>query len=321
MEHKRIDYLVTFSILSLAAGVLMTYRFIGIVLYRLADVWISNQEAGGYRWLSWLFHSPWTDQLVQYVFVLGASYLIIALILHWIPKFPAKPRPLSAADFMLCLIAAMGMGYVFNFIGNGLNVYIGQFTQKTLEEMNPVLDMASDLSPSMLIYSCLVAPFMEELLFRGMLFSRARVFGDRTAVFFTAALFGLMHGNLSQCLYGMAVGLILGYVAAKTNSIRYTVLMHAAINSYGTVMALGEEILSWIPIPGLLELYSLAFLTAIACFIVGAAVILWKYGRFWYLQLTWNNGMPSPWRKYAYLNPGFFLYFGICLTEILAFLL
>ena len=38
---------------------------------------------------------------------------------------------------------------------------------------------------------------MEELLFRGVLLRKARRFGDRTAVVFTAVMFGLMHGNLN----------------------------------------------------------------------------------------------------------------------------
>ena len=80
---------------------------------------------------------------------------------------------------------------------------------------------------------------MEELLFRGMILKRARRFGDRTAVAFTAVLFGLMHGNLLQFFYAASIGLILGYVAVRTSSIRYTVLMHMAINSFSTVMVAG----------------------------------------------------------------------------------
>lgn len=321
MEFKRKDYFFTFTILGLTASILMLYQYFGMILYRLADLWIESQEASGLRWLFWLFHSPWTDQLIRYVIIIGGSYVIMALILYRIPRFPAAPRKLSGSDFFLCLLAAMGSGYLFNLFGNYINSLIGLFTQKTLEEMSPVTEMMSDLSPSLILYACLVAPFMEELLFRGMLLSRARVFGDRTAVFFTAILFGLMHGNLTQLLYGTAIGVILGYVAVKTNSIRYTVLMHALINSYGIVMSLGERILEQIPLPGLLELYYMGFLASIIGLMAGAVIILLRYGHFWYKQLTWNNGPPSPYRKYAYLNPGFALFFVLCAAEILLYLL
>ena len=53
--------------------------------------------------------------------------------------------------------------------------------------------MMMDMTPSMVIYACFLGPFMEELLFRGMILKRARRFGDRTAVAFTAVLFGLIY--------------------------------------------------------------------------------------------------------------------------------
>ena len=320
MAPRRRDYFFTFTILGLAASLLMSFQYIGGTLYSLADMWIMNQEAGGLRWLSWLFHSPWTEILVQYVFVLGAAYPLIALMLRRIPKDMRRGRLLSLEDFTVCLAAAMGLGYAFNIIGNCINLFFSLLSGRSVLDMNPVMDMVSELSPSMIIYACFLGPFMEELMFRGMLLKRARLFGDRTAVIFTSLLFGLMHGNLTQFLYASAIGMVLGYVAVKTNSIRYTVPMHVAINSFGMAVAGGESLLEDAGLYGGLFLYDLAFLAAIIFLIIGAAVILWKYGPLWLGQLAWNNGYPSPYRKYVYLNPGFFLYLGICLAEMVSYL-
>ena len=71
MNLSKRNVLKTFTILCLAASVLMGYQYLGAELYTRAEIWITDQEAGALRWLSWLFHSPWTDMLVQYVFVLG----------------------------------------------------------------------------------------------------------------------------------------------------------------------------------------------------------------------------------------------------------
>ena len=54
--------------------------------------------------------------------------------------------------------------------------------------------------------------------------------------------------------------------------------------------------------------------------VVAAIVIFFRYGRFAFLQLTWNNEAPSPYRKYVYLNPGVLLYIVLCLVEISSFL-
>jgi len=321
MNFRRRDYILTFTILGLAAGVLMGFQYLGAHLYALAELWADNQGAGGFRWLSWLFHSPWTDMLVRYLFAIGAAYPFIWLMLCRIPKFETRAYRISFREFMLCLVAAMGIGYAFNLMGAAFNAFVSLFSGKTLAEMNPVVEMTSDLTPSMVVYICILGPFMEELMFRGMLLKRARRFGDRTAVVYTALLFGLMHGNISQFLYAAFIGLVFGYVAVKTDSIRYTVPMHMAINSYNTAIALGEEFLYDAGLTGLAVLYDLAFLAAIVMLIIGGVVIMKKYGRFCFRQLTWNNGPPSPFKKYVYLNPGFFLFLAISLFEMAFYLL
>lgn len=320
MEYKRRDYFITFTMLGLSAAALMAYQYAGALLFGLAETWVKSQEAGVFRWLSWLFASPWTAVLVKYLFVIGGAYPVIALLLCRIPKLKKRPQPLSLAAFLLCLIAAMGVGNVFNLLGNLVNSFFSAFNGRTMEEMNPAAEMMMDMTPSMVIYACFLGPFMEELLFRDMILKRARRVGDQTAVVFTAVLFGLMHGNLLQFFYAAAIGLILGYVAVRTSSIRYTVLMHMAINSFSTVMVAGQELaaaalgeLAVIP-------YSLAFLVFLVLVTAGGAVVLWQFGPVWYRQVTAHNGEKSPWKKYVYWNPGFLLFLGLCLFEMLFYL-
>ena len=320
MEYKRRDYFITFTMLGLSAAALMAYQYAGALLFGLAETWVKSQEAGVFRWLSWLFASPWTAVLVKYLFVIGGAYPVIALLLCRIPKLKKRPQPLSLAAFLLCLIAAMGVGNVFNLLGNLVNSFFSAFNGRTMEEMNPAAEMMMDMTPSMVIYACFLGPFMEELLFRDMILKRARRVGDRTAVVFTAVLFGLMHGNLLQFFYAAAIGLILGYVAVRTSSIRYTVLMHMAINSFSTVMVAGQELaaaalgeLAVIP-------YSLAFLVFLVLVTAGGAAVLWQFGPVWYRQVTAHNGEKSPWKKYVYWNPGFLLFLCLCLFEMLFYL-
>ncbi len=257
---------------------------------------------------------------MKYLFVIGGAYPIIALLLCRIPKFKGKLQPLSLAAFLLCLIAAMGTGNVFNLLGNLVNAFFSAFNGRTIEEMNPAAEMMMDMTPSMVIYACFLGPFMEELLFRGMILKRARRFGDRTAVAFTAVLFGLMHGNLLQFFYAASIGLILGYVAVRTSSIRYTVLTHMAINSFSTVMVAGQELVAaalgdlaagplFHGIPGLPRFYDSR-----------RGHALWRFGPIWYRQVTAHNGEKSPWKKYVYWNPGFLLFLGLCLLEMIVYL-
>ncbi|MBR5267102.1 MAG: CPBP family intramembrane metalloprotease [Lachnospiraceae bacterium] len=320
MELSRRKVMITFTILGLSASILMGFSHWSSTVYENVYKFIISQEAGGYRWLSWLFQSPWTDVLVQYLFVLGAAHIPAYMLLCWLPKKRAPLRKLSGWDFVICAVASLGLGYLLNFAGLFINSYIGNITGKDLMEMNPVTEIAMDFTPSMLMYTCIVGPFMEELMFRGFLLKRARLFGDRTAVVYTALMFGLMHGNIAQFLYAAVIGLVFGYVAVKTNSIRYTVLLHILVNTFSTMVAFGETIAYGIGGTILSLVYLAGVFLVILCLIICAGIILIRYGRFWYLQLTYHNGPLSDHKIFVYLNPGFVLYVLICAAEFLTYI-
>lgn len=198
MELKKRSVLIPFMVLSLAAAVMIGFQYMGgYAYYGIVDYLNMNQEAGGLRWLSWLFHSPWTDMIVQYLFLMGASYVPIYLLICWLPKDTQKSRKLSGKDFIVCVVMFMGLGYAFNLIGTSINMVISTITGASLMDMNPVIDMMDSVTPAMVVYTCVLGPFMEELFCRGFLLKRARVFGDWTAVVFTSVIFGLMHGNIA----------------------------------------------------------------------------------------------------------------------------
>lgn len=91
----------------------------------------------------------------------------------------------------------------------------------------PILESVSGNSDtfSLFLYASLLAPVWEELLFRGYVLRMLRPYGKRFAIWGSAILFGLFHGNLLQTPYALLMGLVLGYVTAEY-SIRWAVLLH-----------------------------------------------------------------------------------------------
>ena len=85
-----------------------------------------------------------------------------------------------------------------------------------------------------LVLGCLVAPFVEEVMFRKVLLDRLRPYGDRFAVGASALCFGLFHGNFNQIPYAAALGLVFGYVALRTGCLWQTILLHAMVNFIAT---------------------------------------------------------------------------------------
>jgi uncharacterized protein len=93
----------------------------------------------------------------------------------------------------------------------------------------------------MSILSVTLAPFMEELFFRGLLYPvLARRFGVGVSIFLTGAAFGLLHG--AQLKYSWAVliiflvGIVLTAVRAVTKSVAASFLVHVGYN--GTLSVL-----------------------------------------------------------------------------------
>ena len=316
MDAKRRSILLTFTVLSFAAAVLMGFRYIGEYgYYGILEFAEKNQEAGICRWLSWLFNSPWTDTLVEYACLMGAAFLPVYLLICWLPKDTKEPRALPAKDFVIGTVMAMGLGYTCNMLGTWINYLISTRLGGSFLDMNPVTEMMESMSPSMVIYACIVGPVMEELFCRGFLLKRARVFGDWTAVVFTAIIFGLMHGNIAQFLYATVIGLILGYVTVKTNSIRSAIGIHIVVNTYNTILGVVEESLfAW----GLdLLAYGVTFaaLGIMLLLIIVGFILAVKYGRLWYRQMLYHDGPPSDDKMFVFVNPGFLVYLILCLIE------
>ncbi|MBQ9761722.1 MAG: CPBP family intramembrane metalloprotease [Oscillospiraceae bacterium] len=81
----------------------------------------------------------------------------------------------------------------------------------------------------MFLYVGLGAPISEEILFRGLILRSLEPFGKKFAIFASALLFGLFHGNLTQAPFAFGVGLILGYVTLEHN-IGWAMLLHMINN-------------------------------------------------------------------------------------------
>ena len=76
----------------------------------------------------------------------------------------------------------------------------------------------------------IVPALVEEFAFRGIALGSLRKFGDTFAVVASSVMFGMMHGNFEQMPFAFLVGLILGFVTIKTNSIIPAIIIHAFNN-------------------------------------------------------------------------------------------
>lgn len=113
---------------------------------------------------------------------------------------------------------------------------------KTLETYEKLLEMAGldeKMTFILFIYSVVLAPICEELVFRGVTLSCAkRLFPFWLANIIQAVLFGAFHMNIVQGVYAFALGIILGYVCEKGKSIYFSLLLHFLFNLWAATMTL-----------------------------------------------------------------------------------
>ena len=137
-------------------------------------------------------------------------------------EMTAKVFLFAFSFFMFCQflgqIGAFGLDALLMQFGKSASVLIEASTVKTTD-------------PAMIIYAGVLAPIMEELLFRGVVLRGMQPFGKGIAVFTSSLLFGLIHANPLQIPFAFLIGIVLSYVTMEYD-VRWSILLHA-INNFG----------------------------------------------------------------------------------------
>ncbi|WP_213952783.1 CPBP family intramembrane glutamic endopeptidase [Variovorax sp. dw_954] len=83
-----------------------------------------------------------------------------------------------------------------------------------------------------LIAACILAPVLEEMLFRGIVLRGfLRQYSRWHAILGSAVLFGAAHLNIYQFVVGIAMGVVLGWLYERTRSLIPCIALHVAYNS------------------------------------------------------------------------------------------
>lgn len=214
-----------------------------------------------------------------------------------------------------------------NLIGNVVSFLITSLTGLDLSfDLQEIL-MSEGLGIGFLL-TVILAPILEELVFRKALIDRAIVFGDRTAILLSGFIFGLFHGNFHQLFYAFGLGCMLAYLYIRTGEVKYTISVHMAINLIGgflpTVLlkqmdldflssgGMTSEMLEYVfSHLGIFALYLFYILGIFALAIVGLVFMILSVKKRVLRQGEYS--MPAgQTAKAMFLNPGMLLFCVIC---------
>lgn len=181
---------------------------------------------------SWLTDSSWGMWLGTFVpmYLIGVPAGL--LILKQLPGEAPQENKLGVGNFAIFLMISFFLMYAGNIVGTVLSAVLsgGQAD-------NALMEYAMDANPLKILVMVILAPLIEEYIFRKTILDKTRKYGEKAAVFLSALTFGLFHMNLFQFFYAFALGWVLAYIYMRTGRLRYTVLLHGIINFQGAVIA------------------------------------------------------------------------------------
>ena len=212
-----LGYLALLNLMVLLSMSLASLRQVALAL-KTGDysLWIDSGAIQGDAW--------------GYILTIAVGFVVLLGWKGWDycrEEILAKERPMTVGAFAGLVCLCMGAQFVNDLWIGLLETILNQFGH-TVE---PLLEMAAGTSEtvSMFLYSTLLGPIAEEVLFRGLILRTLRPFGKRFAIVMSAVLFGMFHGNLLQAPCAMVIGLLFGY-AAMEHSILWAVALHVFNN-------------------------------------------------------------------------------------------
>ena len=109
-------------------------------------------------------------------------------------------------------------------------VPMSSWEQRAFEQM-------ASLTPGTVVLVCVLAPVLEEMLFRGIILrSFLQRYPRGVAIVHSAGLFGLAHWNLYQFVGAMGLGLLAGWLYERTRSLWPCIALHAGYNISCTLL-------------------------------------------------------------------------------------
>lgn len=116
------------------------------------------------------------------------------------------------------------------FISGGLD-FLGLY----VPSVDYVLDHKPMVYISELLGAVILAPIGEELIYRGIVLRCSAKISQRFAIFFSAFIFGIMHGNPYQFVLGFLLGIPLAMITLKTGSIVPAIICHMTNNIMASI--------------------------------------------------------------------------------------
>lgn len=176
------------------------------------------------------------ELIIMILSYIGAFYVFKKIISKNV-KLEISHNKLNIKYVVIYSIIIMSIGFIGDYIVKFLNNIFKSFGFYFIE--TNVTDIFSYNNTYefiiVFIYACVIAPILEELLFRGYAINLFKKYGKKTAILISACMFGITHAEFMQILPAIFCGIVLGILYIKTNDIKVCIACHMINNIFGII--------------------------------------------------------------------------------------
>jgi len=213
---------------------------IGIVIFSLFSAFLSGGIILGIG-----LSSPETSQknYTFISFIIGQSFMLIPLVLFLISK---KEPLFKRLRLNLVSKNIIFLSFLFSFGVIILSDEIDRIIQIFFPTPEYIIDLNNLLQPEsilgfflLFIAVAIIAPLGEELLFRGFLQQFLEIYWkDITrAILLTSLFFSFIHLNPFWFIQIYILGILLGFLSWKTNSVIPSLILHSLNNTIALILS------------------------------------------------------------------------------------
>ena len=184
-----------------------------------------------------LLDNPNLSLLVSMLPTYAISFPLTSLLIRQVPGVQMKKHNMKPTQLLGAFAISYALMYLSNLAGQFFTNIIGIIKSSPVDDA--IADLVSELNPLTAFFvMVLLAPALEEWIFRKLLVDRTIRYGEGTAIFLSGLMFGLFHGNLNQFVYTFLIGAFWAFIYVKTGRLRYTIYLHMALNFMGSIGSL-----------------------------------------------------------------------------------
>ncbi len=153
------------------------------------------------------------------------------------------PRDFVAALLNLLAIMPVVLGAIILTTIIGKLIFGDKFQMPQHEELKQIIAYSQWQVRALIVFTAVVVvPFVEELIFRGMIQTLVRSYIVRPwpAIFAASLIFVIFHANPEHWLALFALSICLGYTYEKSGSLFRAIFVHSLFNAMSVLAALNQ---------------------------------------------------------------------------------